>query len=157
MWNLAVSGIARSRFPASVLTVSNRAFWTNGKRIRKLISSFYMHFIFLLGPNWPFTGEIDIVEGVHDYTNNQATIHTDVGCTLASSSPNTLAISGTIVGGTNCAALTTGNQGCGIRASTSNSFGAGFNANGGGTYASTCNIDLETFFVNSLESSEVGC
>ncbi|KAJ3513119.1 hypothetical protein NLJ89_g3130 [Agrocybe chaxingu] len=92
------------------------AFWTNG-------------------PNWPVGGEIDIVEGVHDYTNNQATIHTDIGCTLASTSANALAISGRVIDGTNCAALTTGNQGCGIRASTSNSFGAGFNANGGGVYA----------------------
>jgi len=92
------------------------AFWTNG-------------------PNWPLSGEIDIIEGVHDYTNNQATIHTDVGCTLASSSANTLAISGNVIGGTDCAALTTGNQGCGIRAATSDSFGAGFNANDGGIYA----------------------
>jgi len=87
------------------------------------------------GPNWPDGGEIDIVEGVHDYTNNQATIHTDVGCTLPTSSSNKLAISGNVIGGTDCAALTTGNQGCGIRASTNNSFGAGFNANGGGVYA----------------------
>ncbi|KIM47928.1 glycoside hydrolase family 16 protein [Hebeloma cylindrosporum] len=92
------------------------AFWTNG-------------------PNWPLGGEIDIVEGVNDYTNNQATVHTDIGCTLASSSSNTLAISGKVIGGTNCAALTTGNQGCGIRAATSNSFGAAFNANNGGVYA----------------------
>ncbi|KAF8973863.1 glycoside hydrolase family 16 protein [Flammula alnicola] len=92
------------------------AFWTNG-------------------PNWPIDGEIDIVEGVHDYTNNQATVHTNVGCTLASSSSNTLAISGSVIGGTDCAALTTGNQGCGIRSSSNNSFGAGFNSNGGGTYA----------------------
>jgi len=92
------------------------AFWTNG-------------------PNWPNGGEIDIVEGVNNYTNNQATIHTDVGCTLPSSSSTTLAISGNVVGGTNCAALTTGNQGCGVRASSNNSFGVGFNANGGGVYA----------------------
>jgi len=87
------------------------------------------------GPNWPAGGEIDIVEGVNDYTNNQATIHTDVGCTLPNSSSSALAISGTVIGGTDCAALTTGNQGCGIRASSNNSFGAGFNANGGGVYA----------------------
>jgi len=89
----------------------------------------------VLGPNWPAGGEIDIVEGVGDYTNDQATIHTNVGCTLASSTPSVLDISGSIVGGTDCAALTTGNQGCGIRASTNNSFGAGFNSNGGGVYA----------------------
>lgn len=91
----------------------------------------------LAGPNWPAGGEIDILEGVHDYTNNQATIHTSVGCTLASTSSNTLAITGSVIAGTDCAALTTGNQGCGIRASTSNSFGPGFNSNNGGVYAST--------------------
>lgn len=88
------------------------AFWTNG-------------------PSWPTTGEIDIVEGVHDYTNNQATVHTNSGCTLSSNT----GFSGKVIGGTDCAALTTGNQGCGIRASTDNSFGAAFNKNGGGTYA----------------------
>lgn len=98
----------------------NSAFWTNG-------------------PNWPHGGEIDILEGVHDYTNNQATIHADLGCTLTSTDSRVLAITGNVIGGTDCAALTTGNQGCGIRASTSNSFGAGFNANQGGVYASKFN------------------
>jgi hypothetical protein len=92
------------------------AFWTNG-------------------PNWPIGGEIDIVEGVHQYTNNQATLHTDVGCTLPSKDSNTLAISGSVLGGTNCAVAATSNQGCGIRAPTSNTFGSGFNSNGGGVYA----------------------
>ena len=106
-----------------------------------------------IGPNWPNGGEIDIVEGVNNYTDNQATIHTDVGCTIPSSSSTKLAISGNVVGGTNCAALTTGNQGCGIRASTNNSFGVGFNANGGGVYASmlteclTCLILIIFFLV----------
>ncbi|KAG5646057.1 hypothetical protein DXG03_004480 [Asterophora parasitica] len=94
------------------------AFWTNG-------------------PNWPVGGEIDIVEGVHDYTNNQATIHTRDGCRLPSSNSNVLRTSGAVIGGTDCNVDTTGNQGCGIRAPTSNSFGAGFNRIGGGTYAST--------------------
>ncbi|KAH9060757.1 glycoside hydrolase family 16 protein [Lactarius vividus] len=92
------------------------AFWTNG-------------------PTWPQTGEIDIVEGVNDYTNNQATIHTNSGCELPSSNITALGISGSIVGGTNCAALETGNQGCGVRASQTNSFGAAFNSIGGGVYA----------------------
>lgn len=92
------------------------AFWTNG-------------------PTWPITGEIDIIEGVNNYTNNQATVHTNVGCTIPSSNGPALSISGTVVGGTNCAADQTGNQGCGIRANSSNSFGAAFNDNGGGVYA----------------------
>lgn len=87
------------------------------------------------GPNWPAGGEIDIIEGVNDYTNNQATIHTNVGCTIASTSSATLAISGSVIGGTNCAALTTGNQGCGIRSNSATSYGPGFNANNGGVYA----------------------
>ncbi|THH06004.1 hypothetical protein EW146_g9746 [Bondarzewia mesenterica] len=91
------------------------AFWTNG-------------------PNWPAGGEIDIVEGVNDYTNNQATIHTNHGCTLSSSNATALGFSGTIVGGTNCAALETGNAGCGVRAVQTNSFGAAFNNIGGGVY-----------------------
>lgn len=92
------------------------AFWTNG-------------------PTWPQTGEIDIVEGVNTYTNNQATIHTNSGCELPTSNVTALGISGSVVGGTNCAALQTGNQGCGIQASQTNSFGAAFNNNGGGVYA----------------------
>jgi len=91
------------------------AFWTNG-------------------PNWPTNGEIDIVEGVNNYTNNQATIHTGPGCSIASSSSSALAITGTVVGGTDCAAADSGNQGCGMRSPVNNSFGAGFNANGGGVY-----------------------
>ncbi|KAL0950671.1 hypothetical protein HGRIS_007456 [Hohenbuehelia grisea] len=92
------------------------AFWTNG-------------------PNWPSGGEIDIVEGVHDYTNNQMTIHTDPGCRLSTTDAGSLKISGAVIGGQDCAAASTGNQGCGIRASASNSFGAAFNRNGGGVYA----------------------
>jgi hypothetical protein len=92
------------------------AFWTNG-------------------PTWPLTGEIDIVEAVHDYTNNQATIHADHGCTISSTDSSLLQISGTVVGGADCAVQSTGNQGCGIRASSKTSFGAGFNSVGGGVYA----------------------
>lgn len=87
------------------------------------------------GPNWPDGGEIDIIEGVGDYTNNQATIHTKAGCTIPSTSQSVLAITGNVIGLTDCAAASTGNQGCGIRSTSSNSFGAGFNAIGGGIYA----------------------
>lgn len=50
----------------------------------------------------------DIVEGVNDYTNNQATIHTDPGCSLVSSSASVLSITGTLVASTDCAAADTG-------------------------------------------------
>lgn len=92
------------------------AFWTNG-------------------PNWPAGGEIDIIEGVNNYTNNQATIHTNPGCSLPSTTSASLNMSGTLVASTDCSATATGNQGCGIRSNSSNSFGSGFNAIGGGVYA----------------------
>ncbi|KZT67664.1 glycoside hydrolase family 16 protein [Daedalea quercina L-15889] len=87
------------------------------------------------GPNWPNGGEIDIMEGVNSLTINQASIHTADGCTLPSSDSSTLGISGTVVGGTNCAAEESGDAGCGVQSSETNSFGSGFNAIGGGVYA----------------------
>ncbi|OSD05799.1 glycoside hydrolase family 16 protein [Trametes coccinea BRFM310] len=73
-------------------------------------------------------GEIDIVEGVNDDADNQATLHTADGCTLPSSDSGALGISGSVVG-TNCATDQTGNAGCGITATQSNTFGVGFNDN----------------------------
>lgn len=96
------------------------------------------------GPEWPVTGEIDIVEGVNNYTNNQATVHTGAGCNLPTTNTATLGISGSIVGGTNCAALQTGNQGCGVRASQTNSFGVPFNSAGGGVFASALSAILHS-------------
>ena len=89
-----------------------------------------------IGPNWPAGGEIDIIEGVNDYTNNQATLHTNPGCGLATSNTSALAISGTLVGTVNCAVSSTSNQGCGIRSNSNTTYGAGFNSIGGGVYAS---------------------
>jgi len=88
------------------------------------------------GPNWPAGGEIDIIEGVNDYTNNQATLHTNPGCGLASTDSKALSISGTLIGGTDCAVSSTSNQGCGIRSESDTTYGEGFNSIGGGVYAS---------------------
>ena len=107
------------------------------KRWDSLLCVTFTVLTFTKGPNWPSTGEIDIVEGVNSYTNDQSTIHTSPGCHLSSSDATTLGITGSVVGGTDCSSVDTGNQGCGIRASQNNSFGAGFNSNGGGVYAST--------------------
>lgn len=92
------------------------AFWTNG-------------------PDWPNGGEIDILEGVHEYANNQATLHTAAGCEIASTSSDALGITGRVIAGTNCDVGRTSNQGCGIRATTPLSYGRGFNENRGGVYA----------------------
>ncbi|KAI8983364.1 concanavalin A-like lectin/glucanase domain-containing protein [Trametes punicea] len=99
------------------------------------------------GPNWPAGGEIDMVEGVNDYTNNQVTLHTNPGCTMPSSDPNALDITGTLVATTDCSATDTGNAGCGVRASQTNSYGAAFNGIGGGVYATLWDDDgIKTWF-----------
>ena len=102
------------------------------------------------GPNWPAGGEIDIIEGVNDYTNNQATLHTNPGCSLASTDSKTLAISGTLIGGVDCAVSTTSNQGCGVRSNANTTYGAGFNSIGGGVYASTFSTHCGTEIVANL-------
>lgn len=85
------------------------------------------------GPNWPSGGEIDIVEGVNGQTQNQATLHTNPGCT-AGSDPNQGA-SGQL-SNADCGSSDNDNTGCGFTDTTSdNSFGGGFNSNGGGVYA----------------------
>ncbi|KAG8930317.1 hypothetical protein FRC02_004359 [Tulasnella sp. 418] len=83
------------------------------------------------GPGWPNAGEIDILEGVNENSFNQAALHTASGCTL----PADFGATGVSATGPNCAALETGNSGCGIRSVESNTYGAGFNENGGGVYA----------------------
>lgn len=108
------------------------AWWSNGELLHSIFSTSQL---IVTGPNWPIGGEIDIIEGVHNYTNNQATIHTDSGCSIPTDDESILGISGTVIDGTNCAALETGNQGCGVRSSSDVSFGRAFNNNGGGVYA----------------------
>ncbi|KAL5488226.1 hypothetical protein ACEPAI_6334 [Sanghuangporus weigelae] len=94
------------------------------------------------GPNRPATGEIDIIEGVNDYTNNQVTLHTASGCQIASNStPQSLGITSTLVGSTNCATLETGNEGCGMRSGSNSTYGSGFNSIGGGVYATVWDDD----------------
>jgi hypothetical protein len=111
------------------------------------------------GPGWPIGGEIDIVEGVNDYTNNQATIHTGPGCSLPTDNPAQLGASASAVtGGTDCAAATSGNAGCGMRSPSDVSFGAGFNDNGGGVYASALALLFSSTDANILTApcSEMG-
>ncbi|TDL14738.1 glycoside hydrolase family 16 protein [Rickenella mellea] len=89
-----------------------------------------------VGLNWPAGGEIDIVEGVNDNANNQVTLHTNPGCTLPLDFGTGNLTVGSSVLGSNCAAAETGNSGCGMQANNANTFGPGFNNNGGGVYAS---------------------
>ncbi|MDI1488190.1 MAG: hypothetical protein OHK93_007464 [Ramalina farinacea] len=70
----------------------------------------------MTGPNWPNSGEIDIIEGVNYQAQNAMTMHTSAGCTLIQK---------------DCQ----GNQGCGVQTGGSGSYGDGFNNGQGGVYA----------------------
>lgn len=87
----------------------------------------------MFGPNWPNSGEIDIIEGVNSQTANKMALHTRAGCSIT----NTGTFSGTIAT-SNCDVNAPGqpaNAGCGIGSYDTATYGAGFNAVGGGVYA----------------------
>ncbi|RDX40067.1 laminarinase [Lentinus brumalis] len=83
-----------------------------------------------VGSNWPNGGEIDILEGVNDVSPNQATLHTNSGCSMPASRSQTGSSTGN-----NCDVAATNNAGCGVKAPSSNSYGSAFNSAGGGWYA----------------------
>ncbi|KAF2719924.1 glycoside hydrolase family 16 protein [Polychaeton citri CBS 116435] len=86
----------------------------------------------MVGPNWPSNGEIDIIEGVNDQSTNDMTLHTSDGCSIGSGG-----MSGYVVT-SNCYINAPGqssNQGCQIGTGDTSTYGSGFNANGGGVYA----------------------
>jgi len=75
------------------------------------------------GPDWPNNGEIDTIETVNIENNVQSTLHTSAGCFMyinGISTPD--CVSGQ------------GQSGCGVDGPY-NSGGPGFNANGGGVFA----------------------
>jgi hypothetical protein len=85
--------------------------------------------------DWPMNGEIDIIEGANTNSVNLASAHTGNTCTIQQSP---LQMTGTS-GGNNCDYYnddgTYNGAGCGGWDTRTNSWGAGFNANGGGVYA----------------------
>ncbi|OQD92319.1 hypothetical protein PENSOL_c042G02524 [Penicillium solitum] len=86
----------------------------------------------MLGSNWPNNGEIDIIEGVNEQTQNQMALHTSNGCTI-----NNTGFTGTL-DTANCYVQAPGqseNSGCSIRSDSTQSYGTGFNNVGGGIYA----------------------
>lgn len=82
------------------------------------------------GPNWPRSGEIDIIEGVNSATTDTITLHTSPGCTVN----NYNSAAGTMTLETDCSAGNS-NDGCGVSTTNTNAYGEGFNAVGGGVYA----------------------
>lgn len=92
--------------------------------------SFWMY-----GPDWPNSGEFDIIEGVHNDNFNSVTGHTSLGCDLTRTN---LIQKGRVIT-RNCGKNP---MGCQSRITQPNSFGSSFNANGGGVYATLWDLDL---------------
>lgn len=82
------------------------------------------------GPNWPTSGEIDIIEGVNDQDATSVTLHTSPGCTITNEGTDPT----TDLEGTDCGAGN-GNTGCGQRTNNPLNYGSGFNTANGGVYA----------------------
>jgi hypothetical protein len=87
------------------------------------------------GPNWPNSGEIDVIEGVNDQSYDSITLHTSAGCTMndvvpATSMTGTYPSSGSLDCDSN-----NGNNGC-TTSGPIGSFATQLNQNGGGAFAS---------------------
>jgi len=104
----------------------------------------------LVGPDWPNGGEVDILEGVNTQAKNQVTLHTSDGCSISNTG-----MTGTL-NTTNCygnAPSQPTNAGCAVLSSDTKTFGSGFNAAGGGVYATertSSGISVWFFSRNSI-------
>lgn len=91
----------------------------------------------MVGPNWPADGEIDIIEGVNDQQSNKMAAHTGPGMAITKNEK----YSGELLT-PNCDVNAPGqpnNAGCLISDNDTNTYGAGFNKNGGGVFATELN------------------
>ncbi|KAH6606648.1 glycoside hydrolase family 16 [Trichoderma cornu-damae] len=86
--------------------------------------------MWMVGPDWPSSGEIDIIEGVNTQTTNAITLHTSAGFAVSNdgSNPRTKLLR------SDCGPNPS-NSGCGQSTSDNQNYGDGFNAIGGGVYA----------------------
>eukprot|EP01084_Bolivina_argentea_P028739 53370_1 len=101
----------------------------------------------LVGPDWPQNGEIDIIEGVDNQIGDQSTLHTRNGCDFKGKPKN---FTGHEIS-TNCYEPIT-NQGCGIKSNNANSYGKNLNENGGGLFATKWDNDgIQIWFWNTKE------
>ncbi|KAG4033825.1 hypothetical protein MFRU_004g03280 [Monilinia fructicola] len=92
----------------------------------------------LLGPDWPNNGEIDIVEGVNQQIDNLMSLHTSANCTMPNQGNAQLGN----INSEQCDGTLNNNAGCGSTAQAGNStYGKSFNSNGGGVYATEWTSD----------------
>ncbi|WVQ79865.1 hypothetical protein IAT38_001965 [Cryptococcus sp. DSM 104549] len=88
--------------------------------------------IWTQGPNWPDGGEIDISEGINLQSTNMIALHTANGSTCTVSN-TTSSMTGDITQA-NCDNQASENSGCTVMDRSTESYGAGFAAAGGGVY-----------------------
>jgi hypothetical protein len=85
-----------------------------------------------VGPNWPYDGEIDIIEAINMMTYNQMAIHTTPGCTH-SGNVDQLGVTGST---TDCSLVT----GCVVTETSPNSYSSNFSDAGGGVWATQFDV-----------------
>lgn len=84
----------------------------------------------MFGPNWPASGEIDILEGVSTQATDAITLHTSAGCSVNIDGSQ----AGANLANSDCN-TDKGNTGCSASTTLGQAFGDAFNTNGGGVYA----------------------
>ncbi|GAA5975979.1 hypothetical protein JCM11641_002856 [Rhodosporidiobolus odoratus] len=89
--------------------------------------------IWMFNYPWPDYGEIDIYEGVNNRAFNQMTLHTSNGCTRNPNIPQSGSVDAAWASN-NCYAYSS-TYGCQVMDWDPKSYGAGFNAAGGGVWA----------------------
>ncbi|KAJ7484428.1 glycoside hydrolase family 16 protein [Mycena latifolia] len=86
--------------------------------------------VWFTGANWPYDGEIDVVEGVSLYNKNIYSVHTGSGCSISDSAVSAMTkVQIVQSGATNCDA-NVNTAGCGFTDDSASSFGPGFNSAG---------------------------
>ncbi|PHH88301.1 hypothetical protein CDD83_7712 [Cordyceps sp. RAO-2017] len=90
----------------------------------------------MFGPNWPTSGEIDIIEGVNSQAQGAVTLHTAPGCSVS----NAGSLPSTYMKAADCGAAGS-SGGCGQQTADGRNYGSGFNAVRGGVYATEWTSD----------------
>lgn len=83
------------------------------------------------GDNWPFNGEVDIIEGANDKGPNLYSLHTGPGCAM----PSANRVMKGLIKANDCNAFANGNVGCGVFGDSKRDFGPALNEAGGGFFA----------------------
>ena len=101
-----------------------------------------------MGPatDWPYYGEIDIIEGINMADNTQSTLHTSNNCDFSSvSSQIQSEISGSVTNTFNCSFM----PGCAEYSNDHDTYGDSFDSSGGGVWAMELTDDfIKMFYFN---------